>query len=441
MLGERVNGSCEGAWLATLAELLERGEEVPATKPSCELLGFDVTVSDPRCRTGENPVRPLAIVTAIARFVWMMAGDDRLEDIGFYEPRVVGFSDDGLTVPGSDYGARLRKPAPGLDQVAGAVRRLRGHDDEAVGEDGRLRRVANVVWRPEDAVRTSSDIPCAFGLFYFPRGGSLVTQLVMRSNNAIALLPFNLFEFTLLAEVVAVESGLALGPFRLDAMSMHLFSSDRERAADAIAAGTEPPRAMPPMPADPAPLDQLNLLARLEAKLRHEGNLLAESSAAELVGRAEPLDPYWRPFLLALTAHAAARAGNHAAARGLVPELPRWCAAGVATALDRMGPSQPTSQLALEGTPPRPAELVSEALRASGTRAADEDHIHTLLDEIEAAEGIEVTRVQARLVIADLLRGTVAGAARSDRQGGGPRDRVRFSLDEVRAALRARGVL
>ena len=44
------------------------------------------------------------------------------------------------------------------------------------GADGKLRRAANVIWKPEDALRISKDIPCAFGLFYFPRDGELLTQ-------------------------------------------------------------------------------------------------------------------------------------------------------------------------------------------------------------------------------------------------------------------------
>ena len=134
--------SCEDAWIFTLRALLDGGTLVAGTRPSRELLGFDVRVEDARKRVGRNAVRPLPVVASVARFVWMMAGNDRLEDIRFYEPQVSRYTDDGLSVPGSNYGSRLRKSYAGTDQIVGAIERLRGGDEAVAGPDGVLRRAA-----------------------------------------------------------------------------------------------------------------------------------------------------------------------------------------------------------------------------------------------------------------------------------------------------------
>src|SRR5207302_676113 len=150
----------------------------------------------------------------------------RYADIAFYEPKVKGFTDDGISVPGSSYGRRIVQVRPGLDQLGSAISRLK--------DDPSSRRAAVTIYQPEDAVRESKDIPCAFGLFYHVRGGELYATLSMRSNNAVQLLPFNVFEFSLLAEVVACELGVPLGPLVYQAASMHVYDESLARAREII---------------------------------------------------------------------------------------------------------------------------------------------------------------------------------------------------------------
>jgi hypothetical protein len=115
-----------------LREVLEHGGKVGAGqsasvgsgRESLEILNHRFVLEEPRDRILWNPVRNFNLYVAIARFVWMLSGSDRLKDIEFYEPRVSGFTDDTLTVPGSNYGRRLFMPEPGLDQIREIVRRI-----------------------------------------------------------------------------------------------------------------------------------------------------------------------------------------------------------------------------------------------------------------------------------------------------------------------------
>ena len=242
----------------------------------------------------------LTLDTAVARFVWMMAANNRLSDIAFYEPRVSAFTDDGLTVPGSSYGMRLRQPQPGVDQVKETI--------ESLKEDSNTRRAAMSIYHPIDTTRRgSNDISCAFGLLFHNRSGCLHTTVIMRSNNALTLLPFNLFEFSMLAEVMAVETELELGEITYFAGSMHLFTENIERAKDTISSKPQSnPRPMAQMPRDESPLDQLTELGKLDAELRHASAAIDHRSIEEWINTIkEKVTPYWAQFGLLLLSNIA----------------------------------------------------------------------------------------------------------------------------------------
>jgi thymidylate synthase len=263
---------------------------------SREHLNYSFTLADPRQRLAER----LPLYAAVARVVWMMSANNRLADIAFHEPRVKAFTDDDLTVPGSSYGTRLRQPQPGLDQLLGAIGRLKNEADS--------RRAAVAIFQPVDAVRDSNDIPCAFGLFFHNRGGRLLTTVIMRSNNAFTLLPFNLFEFSLLAEVVSVEAGLEFGPITYFAGSMHLYDDDAGRAAEFLKTAAFIPPTMGPMPKEVSPLAQLTKLAQFEADLRHGSAAMNARNVQNWLDRAaRELHPYWAELAFVLVSGLGAR--------------------------------------------------------------------------------------------------------------------------------------
>lgn len=127
-MGSSPNSSHVSAAVALRSVLNDLLELSPAKGPSDsqrpgsirEQLNYQFSIQALLDRLG--PRLPLDVATA--RFVWMMTANNRLADIAFYEPRVKSFSDDGLTVPGSSYGMRLRQPQPGLDQVANVINTL-----------------------------------------------------------------------------------------------------------------------------------------------------------------------------------------------------------------------------------------------------------------------------------------------------------------------------
>lgn len=290
--------TADECFTGTVADCLQGHFIVTPKDSSYEILNYTTGLTNPLNRIITNPIRPLNLIVAIARFVWMASGNNRVEDIAYYEPKVGGFSDNGLVVPGSCYGNRLFEARPGCNQIAGVVQRLKN--------DPGSRRAAAVIWTPEDAVRVSNDIPCAFGVFYHVREGRLSQTTVMRSNNAYRILPFNLFEFTMLQEVVAAELNLPLGDYIHWAASMHVYDNPGEMP-NTLAISTTPPAdgfEMPPMPTGDA-LSQINIVARLEASMRHSCN---QKQFDDIVAKAlRGLNDYWLNIFNVLAVYTAAR--------------------------------------------------------------------------------------------------------------------------------------
>jgi len=260
-----------------------------------EILNYSLKVTAPRERLVWNPSRRLNLEGAVARFVWMLGGNDRLRDIEFYWGQNVSpFSDDGILLSGSDTGHRILYPLPGVNQLKGAIDRL--------VEDSSTRRAAITIYQPIDAVRKSVDIPCALGLAFHIRNHVLHASTFMRSNNALRLLPYNLFEFSLLAEVVAAVLKVGLGTLCYSALSMHVFQEDFEEATR-ISEQTKSfaKLSMPRVPSSPDPMEQIKELVKLEAEARYSASGLTERRMDQLIslGR-QRLSPYWRQFLLLL---------------------------------------------------------------------------------------------------------------------------------------------
>lgn len=299
--------NADSAYASTLSALLENGDKISAGKSMSvgsdrdfrEILNFSVKIENPSDKLIFNANRRINLPGAVARFVWMMAGSERLADIAFYEPKVRFFSDDGITVPGSSYGHRMLRPRPGLNQLEAVIGRIR--------DDTHTRRAAISIYHPGDASRKSSDIPCVFGLAYNVREGGLHATTLMRSNNSFILLPYNMFEFALVAEVVASEVNVPLSSMTHTAISMHLYESDLERAKETIKScpSVDNLPSVPTPPKDPSPLEQVRSLVRMEAELRHEASGLSAGDVEKHISKAESnLHEYWSQFYLLLLLHA-----------------------------------------------------------------------------------------------------------------------------------------
>lgn len=448
-----VADNCDDALALTLRRVLESGHRMETCRVgeskrrgSTEIIGYQVQVNSPRDRILQNTAKKLNIVSAVARFVWMIAGSDRLRDIAFYEPKVQGYTDNGISVPGSNYGMRLFQARPGLNQIEGVIGRLR--------EESGSRRTAAVVWTPEDAVRESNDIPCAFGMFYHLRSGVLITTTIMRSNNAFILLPYNTFEFGLVGEIIAASAGAELGPYIHYAASMHVYDEEREasekviREYETLTRGTP----MPPMPTDPSPLQQAYELAKLEAELRHDEDISDQSSSALLKRGTERLHEYWLAFYRVLLSHALVRLKRFDVANELCAEIPSYFRDGVAFNIKKAEESEKAANREIG----KPRQLTfpnddkdSGASHISAANIADAfaptldeereliSQLDAVVDEIDASGDTPVTLKEYQALRKSVIYNRpISVAARSEHTAeAGPEDRFRLSREAVKYEL------
>jgi thymidylate synthase len=157
---------------------------------------------------------------ALGELCWHLAGSDDLSFITYYAPRWREFSDDDSTIVGSCYGKRVFGKIHGAEysQWEKLLQLLR-HDLDS------RRAVLHFHETPSNALRPESrDVACALSLQFLVRDGKVHAVTTMRSNDIIWGLPYDVFLFTMLQELLACDLGLDLGIYYHHANSLHLYS-------------------------------------------------------------------------------------------------------------------------------------------------------------------------------------------------------------------------
>ncbi len=287
--------SFDEAYRATLAAVLRDGHDVKigsslstaAGRTTIELLNYSFLLERPSARLAVSASRPFNIFAAVGRLAWLLSGSNLLREIVFYDGAAQRFSDDGMTVPGSSDGARLIAARPGQNQLQKVTELLRDEEN--------TRRAAVVIYMPEDVGRVSADIPCTISLVFNLREDRLHITTLMRANNALTVLPYDVFQFSMLGELVAAQLSVDSGTYFHLAASMHIYADDRGLARSVAdeRVRTEA-SAMPAMPRGNA-LAQANEFAAAEARIR--ALAMADRSdalvGAEIAESVEELGEYW----------------------------------------------------------------------------------------------------------------------------------------------------
>lgn len=402
------------AVLSTIDLLLKYGKKVPETKltnnhdSSIELENMQFTITNPLDRIAVNKINPLNLIAAIGRLTWTFAGNDRTEDIAFYQSRVRDYSDNSLTVAGSDYGKRIFDPLAGVDQLENVINLLK--------KDKFSRRAVIPIFSPTDSTRLDSkDLPCAFGLTFLVREDELHSTLIMRSNNGLLLLPTNIFEFTIISEIVARELDIEYAQHVHTSISMHIFEKDLSKIPEykKLSSNVEEAHVlMPKMPSKPSPMLQAKKLAQLEASLRNDNVLLDVSHVYEPLQKAKiDLSPYWFEFFKVLCIGALLHAKEYTRAKDLAEELPDYFRKPIISYFDVMMPKvDNTLDPFITTNKMSKFESIRNALQPDFEEAkAIIPILNDFTNQFENEKGIVITREQyAKLVQKYLTRGVAA---------------------------------
>jgi len=287
-----------------LESLLARGGSTrPRGSATLELFPVSFMLRHPRMRCVTNPARRWILPLALGEFCWHLSGSNDVHFIEYYSKRWREFAESGSsTICGSSYGHKIFSRSAGEPSQWDRLVELLRVDQQS-------RRAVLGLFDPARGLNQDErDVACACSLQLMIRSGRLLAFVYMRSNDAIWGLPYDIFFFTMLQELLACELGLELGYYYHFAASLHLYERHFELAHRIVE--TEPGShfEMPPMSVH----KQVDDFLRLEAVLRSRHELLPRQ-----VGT---LHPYWRDLLAVLEWYSQAKgAGGYQAVAEKVP--------------------------------------------------------------------------------------------------------------------------
>jgi thymidylate synthase len=177
--------SAAAAWLTALNDILHNGIHVaPRGKPTLEIPQRTMVV-DMRKPVVTVPERQLNYRFMAAEAFWILTGDDRVETIAPYNSRIAEFSDDGVRYFGA-YGPKV------VDQLQYVVDKLK--------QDNDTRQAGLTIWRENPPA--TKDVPCTVAVFFNLRQKKLNAHVFMRSSDAWLGVPYDVFNFSMLAHLV-----------------------------------------------------------------------------------------------------------------------------------------------------------------------------------------------------------------------------------------------
>jgi thymidylate synthase len=245
----------------------------PRGMRTLEVIGHGFSLVNPRARLVGFPDRRWSLPLAIGEFCWHMRGDNSIEALAHYANSWVNYSDDGITVGGSCYGNKAFSRRRNGSPWEGCKRLL------ASDSDSRRAVITFDAWDDDDLI--TKDKSCLTTMQFLIREGQLSMVANMRSNDIYLGLPYDVFLFTMMQEVMALELGVEVGVYTHFVGSLHVY----ERNIPAITRQYERECERSVMP-KMTHLDQLSDFLAAECEIR----------AGKIV-RPDAFAPYWAQLL------------------------------------------------------------------------------------------------------------------------------------------------
>lgn len=207
------------AWKGLIVQLIGRGSKSsPRGLETLEIL-HNTLVIDMMYPVLLEPARKLNYKFMAAEAYWILSGDNKLASIEPYNKNIAQFSDDGLTFAGA-YGPRY------INQ--------RQYVIDTLSRDPDSRQAVITIWQPNPA--PSKDIPCTVALNFMIRERRLHLHVFMRSSDAWLGVPYDVFNFTMMACDIAAmlnttrDEPIVPGVLFLTMASSHLYLTNLDLA-------------------------------------------------------------------------------------------------------------------------------------------------------------------------------------------------------------------
>lgn len=194
-------------------------ESSPREMRTKEILGAQLVIENPLDVLPTGIGRKVSVPFAAVEALQLIAQSSRPDLTRRINPNVAQFMDGD-----SFYGAY----GPRVDWVA-AYNRLK--------LDGDSRQAVGLIWRHEDAITTTRDLPCTIALQWVLRRGRLHAFTYMRSNDVWWGLAYDAFQFTQLQATIARLMGVEVGLYVHNATSLHLYERDWDKVEELATTG------------------------------------------------------------------------------------------------------------------------------------------------------------------------------------------------------------
>ena len=213
--------SADDVWRMVSTDLIESPEHESTTRcgDTLEFLQCALVILDPRARwvLSRRPAYNPAF--GLVEFIWIFNGENDGDVLRFWNPKLSDFTGSSKYLHGA-YGYRLKKRF-GIDQMQRAYLILKSNPTS--------RQVVLQIWDPrcdlpdELGKPASLDIPCNVSSLLEIRDGRLYWTQVMRSNDVMRGLPYNIIQFSMLHEFFASWLGCEMGDYVHISNSMHIY--------------------------------------------------------------------------------------------------------------------------------------------------------------------------------------------------------------------------
>lgn len=202
-------------WFKLYKDLIDNGEQVDSRVGATKhITDYTFCLEDPTQCVVYSSIRRLSWKYMLAELIWYFSGDNSVEFIGKYAKMWNSLTDDGKTV-NSAYGYRIMKQF-GFNQLEFVIDKLKKnpHDRQAV------------IHIKDPSNKPTKDTPCTCLLQFTVMHGKLNCHTYMRSNDIWFGTPYDVIFFTLLQQIVSLETGIPLGKYYHTIGDFHVYLKD-----------------------------------------------------------------------------------------------------------------------------------------------------------------------------------------------------------------------
>lgn len=167
------------------------------------------------------------IIFNYAEALWYLKGDDSLEYIRYYAPRMKNYSQDGSKLTGTAYGKKIFNYDNCINQWEYIVEELK--------KDSNSRRCVISIKDPREfLIKDNIDVSCTISMQFLQREDKLHMITTMRSNDLFVGAISDIFSFTLLQEVLAGQLNIQVGNYYHQVGSSHLYEDKIDKVSSIL---------------------------------------------------------------------------------------------------------------------------------------------------------------------------------------------------------------